>query len=368
MNQLRRAFTLIELLIVIAIIATLAGMAMPLLALASRSAKQQSSLALMNKVETGLRLFRAEVGSFPWQPGYADPAAGETPGNGLYRRLGSSIAVADLKKLQSDAASAAAVYTYDCTNPANPAGAPAEQPAVSAHAFRTADVKPASGAFQAGGGNVWSWNAATAAWSPVWPKGGWYNSVTSLQLAAAVMLNRMAGERARLAVFAGNPAVHGCRIAPTIAPDGSVFQAGRDNSGSPLLATPASADRPGWCGDYLAGELEPAAVDGDTILDAWRQPLVYVCQVVEGTRGPSSGTIFLTPMLQLDAQAYGLASAGRTTTTTPASDRRTEAAPGQEFACELWSAGPDRRFTWTRADAANRDNVAPASYDAGIAR
>lgn len=364
----RAGFTLIEMTIVIAILATLAGMAMPMLSMASRMAKRTASVAVMNKVGVALALFRAEIGSQPFQSAYADPDAGEIPGNELYRRLGRPLAVSDLQDLHADADAAAAVYAYDCTNPADPAGSPVEQPAAGVHAFRSSDVKPASGAFQAGGGSVWSFDAATSTWAPNWPKGGWFNNVATLKLATAVMLNRMAAERARLAVFAGNPWVRGCLITSNIKPDGTVFQPVRDNSGQALIATPRSAARPGWCGDYLAGELERSMVAGDAILDAWHRPLVYVCQVVEGVRRPSNGTVFRVPSMQIDARAYGLATLGRTETTAAASDRRTTAPPASAYGCELWSPGPDNRFAWMRHDAANRDNIAVQRHDFGLDR
>jgi prepilin-type N-terminal cleavage/methylation domain-containing protein len=393
-----RAFTLIELLVVIAIITVLMSMAMPVLSIASRSAKRSATQVVMSKVDTALRLFRTESGCLPYQQTYADTASGQHPDNDLYRRLGRVIERVDLQRVRADADTAAACYAYDCTDPVDPSGVPKEPAdlvslAVRPHVFRVSDVKPAAGSFERGGGInnggglVWSYTGGT--WVPAWTTGGWYNTLAMTKTAAAVMLNRMAGERARLAVFSGNPHVTGCCIAPTIAPDGSVYQAGRDNSAAQLISgVPQSDAAPGWCNDYLEGQLEPAALSGDRILDAWGKPLAYVCQVTEGVRGHANGTIFLTPIMQLDSRAYGLARTGRkllvavdpisgkpTPADPPAladvanlghSDRRAYASPGFEAVFELWSSGPDGVMDWMRDAVANRDNIGLERYDATL--
>lgn len=393
-----RAFTLIELLVVIAIIAVLMGMVMPLLASASRSARRSATQAVMGKVDTALRLFRTEAACLPWQVAYADTASGGRPDNELYRRLGQVIDRVALQRVRADADAAAACYAYDCTDPADANAAPKEPVdlaslAVRPHVFRISDVKPAAGSFQRGGGvdngggAVWSYGGGV--WTPTWTTGGWYNTLAMTKTAAAVMLNRMAAERARLAVFSGNPWVGGCHIAPTLAPDGTVYQAGRDNSGSQLISgTPQSAGAPGWCNDYLEGQLERSAISADGILDAWGKPLAYVCQVTEGVRGHSNGTIFLTPILQIDARSYGMARSGRKTLSErdpvsgaalaadgdalpdPAnlarSDRRAYACPGFENSYELWSGGPDGTMDWMRDALCNRDNIGLERYDAAL--
>jgi hypothetical protein len=48
-------------------------------------------------------------------------------------------------------------------------------------------------------------------------------------------------------------------------------------------------------------------------------------------------------------------------------DRRFWAGPGFEFDFELWSAGPDGRFAWGRAEAMNKDNIGLYAYDRRLA-
>jgi hypothetical protein len=149
-------------------------------------------------------------------------------------------------------------------------------------------------------------------------------------------------------------------------------------------AVAQTAARPGWANDYLAGELEARYIDGEAVLDAYRQPLVYVCQVTEGVRA-SGAVIFNVGVPRISSAQYGLSRIGRRTLATvdaqtreplaadpdalpdPAnrmhSDRRIYAAPSYEDEFELWSVGGDRRLGWMRDDARNRDNVPLIDYD-----
>ena len=61
----RRAFTLIELLTVIAIIALLAAIAFPVLARAKDSANRGADMASMNAIRTALQLYRVDQGAYP---------------------------------------------------------------------------------------------------------------------------------------------------------------------------------------------------------------------------------------------------------------------------------------------------------------
>lgn len=61
----RRAFTLIELLTVIAIIAILAAIIMPVLARAKDSAYRNSDIANMNAIRAALQLYRVDQGAYP---------------------------------------------------------------------------------------------------------------------------------------------------------------------------------------------------------------------------------------------------------------------------------------------------------------
>lgn len=368
-----RAFTVIELMIVVGIIAILASMAMPVFSVAQRAAKKTATQSIMHKLDTALHLFRADIGSFPYQRSYADISAGDKPSNRLAFHLSATLGPAELLKLHSDADAAAEQYAYDCSNGNN---RPKQNALVSAHVFRTSDVR-ANWTYKKVAIGVWDWVA---------DHGG---SLT--QLPACVMLNRMAAERARLAIWAGNVDVVGCKIPDEQHPLGGMYRAGRDNSGQELLATVVkqSDASPGWADDYLAGELEARYRDGDTVLDAWKRPIIYIGQVVEGVKG-SGGIIFHEYLRGIDAPKYGLGTLGRKTlaaidsltgqatqadaVTLPDvdnlmnSDRRYWAAPGLENSFELWSAGPDGRFDWMRNVYGNADNVSLSPYDQSIGR
>ena len=59
------AFTLIELLMVVSIIALLAGMATPILMTAKNSAARNATKATFGKLDAALRLFKTEAGAYP---------------------------------------------------------------------------------------------------------------------------------------------------------------------------------------------------------------------------------------------------------------------------------------------------------------
>jgi prepilin-type N-terminal cleavage/methylation domain-containing protein len=366
----RRGFTLVEVLVVVAILMLLMGMLMPVLMIAQRAARKSATLATMHKVDTALRLFKTDMGTYPYQRDYADIDAGEAWTNRLYYHLGADIAVAALADVQADAADAAGKYAYDCTKPG---GGVQENAPVSVHAFRKADIVPA-----------WKWNTATLAWDTA--SDPWNNP--NERLATATILNRMAQERARLAIFAGDVDVTGLRLQDIRRPDGSLYAAGRDNSAVRLLTAAARSDaRPGWAADYLHGELEQRWRRGDAILDAYGKPLVYVCQITEGCRHVRS-FLFSSGVINLDVRRYGLQRRGRRPLSSidpftgaplsadpPAlpdpgdlrrSDRRTYGAPGFDLDIELWSAGPDRGFGWMRNDLRNQDNIPLLPYDRGV--
>jgi hypothetical protein len=180
------------------------------------------------------------------------------------------------------------------------------------------------------------------------------------------------------------------------------------------LPTPSSAavpgPGPGWASDYLAGDIESRYRSGDAILDDWKSPIVYICQMVPGIDGvaarmaenriairenrkyglgpmgfdPSTGPgpalaasrPFLlyggrVPLSSRDA-GDGLGPTPSDSTFFPDanvlkhSDMRYYAAPPYACEFELWSAGPDRRFSYMRDDAVNSDNIAASEYQEGL--
>lgn len=332
-----RAFTLLELLIVVAIIALLAGMAMPMLNMAREAARASATRSVMARVDGALRQFKADYLVYPHQSAYADVDAGEFPGNRLAYHLGTNLSSAQRDLVMQDMASAAAAYAYTFGN----------DRADGAHgplAYLRNDVTTE-------GGNV---------------------------PASVVALNRMAQERVRLRVLSGDTSVGGAVIRRS---DGSIVRDLRAVRALPTAMSAASTGPgPGWAVDYLAGELESKTIDGQRILDGWKRPLAYVCQVAPGCRPTSvllyrnTSTLTRLGLYDLDPQQRTVLRNGNAVDAAflpdPGnlmhSDRRHYAAPGFEREFELWSCGRDGRLGWMRDDLRNRDNLGLVDYDAGI--
>jgi prepilin-type N-terminal cleavage/methylation domain-containing protein len=399
----RGGFSLVELLVVMGILVVLMSMLLPMLKMAQRQTRKTMTLAVFQKVDTALHLFRNEIGSYPWQASYltdAQLAAGQAWTNNLYYNLGTNIAASDLTKLRNDADTASNQYGYRVTG--GDAGDPrwtwTEQfssdggvtwsvPA-NPQAFRKTDVRPGDSRIGIGR------DAAPS-------------TDTSIMLVpTAVVLNRLAAERARRAVYAGNVGITGVKMQTyTVANGGTWNGQATWNDRSPSLSTislisaPQSAGKPGWAHDYFTGLLEKrfigyTVVGGvnvpTTILDGYGRPLIYVCQVTEGVKAPSRMVLMRDYGARIDPMVYGLARTGRTilqtvdpvtgagTTLTANppylpdvtnlmhSDRTLYAAPGFEGEPELWSAGWDGAFRWMRDDATNADNLSLLPYDAPL--
>lgn len=345
----RSAFTLVELLVVVAILALLMGMAATMLSSARGSSMKGSTLAIIGKVDAALRLFGNEVGSYPWQVGYADVAAGDAPTNQLGWHLGTSMTKPQRLDLFADQDSAADQFRYVCVNPADPNGWYKEQTAkLKEPAYRISRLLPIDANLR----NEWnseSWNTAFSR-----------------------LLNRFAEERARLAIACGHTDLRGPAIV-----------GGYDASATRVLPSPKSR---GWAADYLGGQLEARYLRDDAVLDAWRRPLAYIANILPGARG-TTATQAGVNINGFDTTRYGLGGLGRTILWPPGtgsretpvdaagypdagnllrSDARRYARPGMELEFELISAGADGRMDWMRDAPANRDNILGGDYLRGL--
>ncbi len=339
----KRGFTLIELLMVIAIISLLMGMVMTMMSSARSSAMKSATKAMMGKIDTALRLFKNEIGAYPWQVAYADVAAGEAPTNHLAWHLGSTMTKQQRLDLYDDQDTAANQFRYTCIDPAN--GWYTERTALLKEpAYRISRLLPA--------------NHDTS--------GGWDSATKNIAITR--ILNRFAEERARLAIAIGNTGVSGPRIS-----------GGYDASATALVASPTAQ---GWASDYLGGEIEARYRQGDTLLDGWKRPLAYIANTLPAARGTTTTQAGVN-IAGFDTTPYGLGAQGRIqlwplgtgshqTPTDPLhfpdggnllhSDARFYARPGLEQEFELISAGADGRMDWMRDAAVNRDNVLGGDY------
>jgi general secretion pathway protein G len=87
----RRAFTLVELLIVIIIIAVLAAIAIPKFANSSTRSKEAALKADLKLYRNAIELFKADTGVYPAT--IADLAATSAPANGVDATTGTSKAI-----------------------------------------------------------------------------------------------------------------------------------------------------------------------------------------------------------------------------------------------------------------------------------
>jgi prepilin-type N-terminal cleavage/methylation domain-containing protein len=164
----RRGFTLIELIMVMAIITVLIGMAAPITLLARRTAALTNTRAVLAKVETAIGMFQADMNVLPFQD---HPTASAFPAadNRLAWVLGHSLTTTERQDLDDDLATAKAAYQLG-----------------GSHVFGQADLNPETAA-------------------------------GDLKLPHVAMVNRMGAERATLAILSGNTAVTGLRNKPTTA-------------------------------------------------------------------------------------------------------------------------------------------------------
>lgn len=119
-NGRRKAFTLVELLIVIIIIAVLAAIAIPKFSNSSQRSKESALKAELSLLRNGVELFKTDTGAFP--ANLSDLEATAAPASGLDSAgAAKTITAADWKgpyvnKVNNDPVSSAA-FTYTKTSP-----------------------------------------------------------------------------------------------------------------------------------------------------------------------------------------------------------------------------------------------------------
>jgi prepilin-type N-terminal cleavage/methylation domain-containing protein len=373
MDHRCRAFTLVEVIVVMAIITILMSLLVPTITIVRRMSAKSATQMVMKKVDTCLRLFKTDWQVYPGQMSYPDLSGGAVFTNRLYYHIGTELTATQRQAILDDATAGAANFAYNCTS-----GSEGAQPSPLTFTYALISNEPRS-----------TWND------------GYRRCYASLA-------NRMAREHARLAAVSGNLWLRGPVLTTTPQPAGIVA----DKRGTLVFPAPRASEGgpgPGWASDYLEGDIEKRYVSGDAILDYWRRPLVYICQSIPGVAGTASmvwqGGTFIR-----NNKRYGLgpigfdvstgpgpalattrphllyggrvplsredAGDGEPTPTDPTyfpdaanfrhSDVRYYAAPGFAREFELWSCGPDRTFDYMRDAAVNTDNLPAAAYEKGL--
>jgi prepilin-type N-terminal cleavage/methylation domain-containing protein len=388
-----RAFTLIELLIVISIISLLAGMLMPVVGLARRNGNITNTKVLLRKVDAALHVFRNEVGAYP----FAKPS-----GTVVSNRLGMVLAY-DQDLAESRGTWVQAEAAADGSEAALRNAVRREQARALADAQVAEDqYLPASGArryYSSGlSGSTPTLTLSDLNFDHYQPGGIRPANVSVMQnLRMANQLTRHVGnltrqamERGRIGILSGNLAVAACvwdssQGEHDVVP--GLFPAAKGSCWSPtgpaLVASPTSL---GWTADYLAGELTPRNRDPDdhgVLIDAFGQPINYLCTIVAGARPNASnvGGLSANAFASIGAADEGGSGmlrglqpgwyaleprAGRLATTLLASDRRSSAAEAWLWTFELWSAGPDAASDVLRSASSCRDDLSLVRYAEGL--
>lgn len=299
---MRSAFTMIELLVVMAVIAILTGMLMPILQLARRSADRTNTQTLLNKVDAAARRFKIDVGSYPYKAYDTATAGYGSLDNRLAYHFTHDITDAELTILNGDMARAKAAY----------------------------DAAP---------------HRLTVSTPPI-------NGFDSTyQSSVAMVLNRMGRERAAVMIQAGHielKGIHTQKTTALLSPAGTTKGWSSDYLGGDIAAK------------NIAGD---AIVDQYGIALLYNAPVI--CGIKGPNVTPVYNGYYHRYYRIVEAD-WGLQSVGRATATSLADDARLKAPRGYEYEFELWSAGPDRSCMPVWADSSNRDNLPAQPYLKGM--
>jgi prepilin-type N-terminal cleavage/methylation domain-containing protein len=296
-------FSLIELLVVLAIIVILASVLTPIVTIARDGARRSTTQSLLSKVDAGLEMFKQDIGVYPYQEIDAAIEAFPPVDNLLAYHLTRDLTDAEQLGLQGDADAAAGEYD------------------VAPHRFTA--TTPLIIANQAD---------------------------SSVRGANAAVVNRMGRERARLMTYAGHTKLKGLANNPTLPLNPGATSKGW---GAGYLA-----------GDIPSRNvLGDAIVDGEGVPLLYICPVVCGIKGIWAASAINDGN---SRSFFVDPDKFGFRTIGRTVTVALASDLRTSAPAAYANTFELWSLGPDRIGDKTRSARQNRDNMPAKPYLRGL--